>query len=279
MPVTAPADRRFLRAQVRPPRKRRTWRRVVFLALRLAVVVGVLVYVGYRLGRVVYGSGALQVSHIVIRGSERVSTAEVLTRLGGLRGKNILLADLDACRHRLLESPWVSDAVLRRRLPSTVEVVIAERHPMGIARLQGGLYLIDDRGTVIDPYGPKYAEIDLPIVDGLDGSGSGKLASIDEPRAALAAQAIAAIGTRPDLLRRVSQVDVKDPRNAVVLLEDDTVLLRLGDRDFVERLQSYLDLAPRLREYVPTIDYVDLRFGDHVYVGGAGRQTAMISAK
>ena len=65
---------------------------------------------------------------------------------------------------------------------------------------------------------------------------------------------------------------MKDPRDAVVILEDDTALLRLGDRDFVERLQSYLDLAPTLREYVPAIDYVDLRFGDKVYVGGAGQQ-------
>ena len=121
----------------------------------------------------------------------------MLTRLDGLRGKNILLADLEACRHRLLESPWVRDAILRRRLPSTVEVLIAERHPMGIARLHGGLYLVDDRGMVIDPYGPKYAEIDLPIVDGLDGSGTGPLTAIDEQRVALAAQAIAAIAGGP----------------------------------------------------------------------------------
>jgi cell division protein FtsQ len=279
MPVTAPADKRFLRVQGRPPRKRRTWRRVVVLALRLVVVVGVLVFVGYRLGRVVSGSSTLQVSHIVIRGSDRVSNNEVLARLGGLRGKNILLVDLEACRHRLLESPWVRDAILRRRLPSTVEVLIAERHAMGIARLVGGLYLIDDRGAVIAPYGPKYAEIDLPIIDGLSGSGAGKPASIDERRVALAGEAIAAIGTRPDLLRRVSQVDVKDPCNVVVILEDDTALLRLGDRDFLERLQSYLDLAPTLHESVPVIDYVDLRFGDHVYVGGAGQQVAVTGAK
>ena len=43
-------------------------------------------------------------------------------------------------------------------------------------------------------------------------------------------------------------------------------LLRVGDSNFVERVQSYLDLAPALRERVPQIDYVDLRFDERVYV-------------
>jgi hypothetical protein len=31
-------------------------------------------------------------------------------------------------------------------------------------------------------------------------------------------------------------------------------------------LQQYLDLAPALRERVAAIDYVDLRFGERMYV-------------
>jgi cell division septal protein FtsQ len=64
----------------------------------------------------------------------------------------------------------------------------------------------------------------------------------------------------------VSQIDVTDIRDAAVVLKGDTALVRLGDDRFAERLQSYLDLAPRLRERVPEIDYVDLRFDERVYV-------------
>jgi cell division septal protein FtsQ len=52
----------------------------------------------------------------------------------------------------------------------------------------------------------------------------------------------------------------------VLLLDGDTALLHLGDDEFLERLQSYVDLAPALRERVPDIDYVDLRFDSRVYV-------------
>ena len=37
-------------------------------------------------------------------------------------------------------------------------------------------------------------------------------------------------------------------------------------RSFVDRLQSYVDLAATLRERVALLDYVDLRFDERIYV-------------
>ena len=45
-----------------------------------------------------------------------------------------------------------------------------------------------------------------------------------------------------------------------------TALVRVGDDQFVERLRSYLDLAPALRERLSQIDYVDVRYGERIYV-------------
>ena len=102
-------------------------------------------------------------------------------------------------------------------------------------------------------------------------SGSRKDGSlIDEGRAALAMNLIAALQQRPDLAKRVSQIDVNDLHDAVLILKDDTALVRLGEERFAERLQSYLDLMPALRERVPDIDYVDLRFDERVYVRPQG---------
>ena len=46
----------------------------------------------------------------------------------------------------------------------------------------------------------------------------------------------------------------------------DPAVLYVGDDRFLPRLQSYLELAAALRERVPEIDYVDLRFDDRIYV-------------
>ena len=83
---------------------------------------------------------------------------------------------------------------------------------------------------------------------------------------ALAARLLAELAGRPDVLDAVSQIDVADPGNAVVLLDDDVVLLHLGAERFLPRLRLYAELAPRLREEVADIDAVDLRFDPRVYV-------------
>jgi cell division septal protein FtsQ len=106
----------------------------------------------------------------------------------------------------------------------------------------------------------------LPIIDGLVRSPASGQPSIDEARAELAARLIESLAARKDIARKVSQIDVRDAHDAVVMLQDDAALLHLGDDKFLERLQSYVDLAPALREQVSEIDYVDLRFGERVYV-------------
>jgi cell division protein FtsQ len=208
----------------------------------------------------------LQVERIVVRGNERLSRGEVLAVLNGLRGESLVWTDLDRWRRRLLASPWVRDAALRRSLPSTVEVVVSERQPIGIGRINGDMYLVDERGVIIDQYGPQYADLDLPIVDGLSASPGDSGSMTDEPRAELAARVIAALRMNPQVARRLSQVDVADVHNAAVILTGDRAILQLGEDQFLARLQAYLDLAPTLRERVSDIDYVDLRFDDRIYV-------------
>ena len=269
MPVTAPADKRFRRAHLKPARKRSLWGSWRWRLAGLAVLLVLLVAGGRWLATQVIELDMLQAQRIVVRGNHRLSNGEVLALLDGLRGESLLIADLDAWRDRLMSSPWVKEASLRRVLPSTVEVAIEERTPLGIARIASELYLVDDQGTVIDEYGPAYADLDLPIIDGLS-SGSSPSPAADASRAALARRVLNALRLK-SVAARISQLDVTDARNAVVLLDGDTTLIRLGDGQFFERLQSYLELAPALRERVPDMDYVDLRFNQRVYVRPATR--------
>lgn len=261
--VTVPADKRFMRAHAHPSRRHARLRRVARM-VRLAAIIGLgVVAVGW-VAEIVMTAPVLRIERISVRGNQRLSRGEVLALVSDLRGQNIVRADLEAARRRLMGSPWVADAMLRKRLPAAIEVRITERRPMGIARLDGHLFLVDDRGRMFDEYGPEYAEFDLPIIDGLMPAGN---TQIDAKRADLAARVVAALAARPDVVHRVSQIDVSDARDAVVILNDDTTLLRLGEGRFLERLESYIDLAPRLRESAPVMDYADLRYGKRIFVG------------
>jgi len=264
--VRAPADRRFRRAQVKPA-GRRGWRGLISWAIVRLVLVVAVVTVGLFKGiEAALGSPQLRVQHIAVKGADKLSAGEIDVLVEGLRGDHILTADLEAYRARLLQSPWVGSASLRRVLPATIEIVLAERTPMGLARVGGRLFLIDATGVVIEEHGAQHAQYDLPIVDGLQGGARESGFLIDPARAMLAARVIDATAADARLGPRVSQIDVSDAHNAVVLLDGDPALLHVGERLFAERLRSYLTLAPTLRERLDEIDYVDLRFDERIYV-------------
>lgn len=259
-------DKRFKRAHVKPSRKRSSASKHSWFALRLLIFVVVLGYGAYRGVTRIAAAPSLQIGHMVVRGHDRLSTGEVLALVDGLRGRNILAVSLDDWQQKLLSSPWVEGATIRRVLPSTVEITVYERRPMGIGRIGMSMYLIDSKGVIVDEYGPAYADIDLPIIDGLAASPQDGGSIVDIMRAEFAGRVIGALSTRPEIAKKVSQLDVSDLHDAVAILDGDAVLLRLGESDFVARLQQYLDLAPALRERVQGIDYVDLRFDERLYV-------------
>jgi len=274
--IHAPTDRRFRRPDVRPERRRlvrATWRvaRWVGPALIGAAL-------ALWIGRVLVSSEWLRIQHVVVRGNAQLSTAQVEQLVAGLRAENILGVGLDAYQRRLLNSSWIERATLSRVLPTTIDIDIVERTPMAIARIGRQLHLVDVAGVIIDEYAAEHRDFDLPIVDGLVDSAASRGPLVAD-RVRLTGQLLAAFEGRPDLGRRLSQVDVSNERDAIVMLDDDPTWLHLGTERFVERLTLYLDLAPTLRERFEDIDAVDLRFDERVFVRGQGQAQGQLAAR
>jgi cell division septal protein FtsQ len=230
--VPAPADKRFRRSSHRPGR-RRGWQ---FWAVRAGLFAG---------------------------------AVAITTTLLWVLGNGVMYAgvfDLEEYRGRLLDSRWIENATLWRVFPSSIHVEVVERAPLAIGRLNGRFYLVD-RAGVIDEAGPKYAELDLPVVDGLFPEGDGAMP--DPARVDLLSRFLADIETTAGLRHRVSQIDVSDARNAVVLIDNEPARLQLGMSDFGARLLRYFEAYEAAQRRVAVADYYDLRFGDRIYVGPA----------
>jgi hypothetical protein len=212
----------------------------------------------------------LSVRTIVVTGNERISSGEVHALLEGLVGASMLTVDLQASRTKLLTSPWLADVSIRRVFPDSVAVSVSERRPAALGRVDGVLHLVDPRGETIEEYGPGSAGLDLPIVDGLAVGRPGRFTT-NRAGADLLARFLADLGRRPDLAALVTQIDVTNPADLVLLLKGDPALLHMGTTGFVDRLQVYLETASRLRESAPDLDSVDLRYvrdeeGNRVFV-------------
>jgi cell division protein FtsQ len=269
MSVTAPSDPRFRRSQIPAARRRHLrappWWRVVKIAGLVGLVAGAVSWAAAAAVDLPW----LRVQHVRVHGNDRVHAGEIAALLEGMTGQSLLAVDLDRWRSRLFASAWVADATLRRRLPGTIDVELRERVPMGIARAGADLFLVDAAGTVIDEYGPRYADCDLPIIDGIIVTPVSVPPAIDRPRGQLVSRLMSELRTRPELARRVSQIDAVNVHDVHVILDGDPAMVRLGETRFVERLESYVSLQATLREQVPDLDYVDVRFGERVYVGVA----------
>ena len=266
MGVRVPADKRFHRSHIKPSRRRTIWQQ----GCRLGRTVVILALVGYALHRatdLVLNASMLAIDKIEVEGLSRFSEGEFNALVNLLHGQNILTIDLNIWRNRLTASPWVKDVEFRRLMPSTIQIAVSEKMPVSFGRVGERLYLIDEDGVVIDEHGPQYGDFDLPIVDNLFVHLDHGQPVIDSARKKMHSRFIGALERRPELLRRVSQIDVADPDDVVVLLDGDGVHLHLGNVRFAERIHQYLEMAGVLREHVPEIAYVDLRYGNRVYVG------------
>jgi cell division protein FtsQ len=278
MAVKAPADKRFKRGRVKTPRKAaRRWTAVLRPLVKWTLVLAILAYTTVRAMALVTESPALRISHLAVQGHRRLSAAEVRSRVRMLEGANIVRADLEAARRRLLGSPWIAEATLRRQLPATIEIAIEERQPVALARFgRGGLQLIAEDGIVLGPLGAPKAGFDLPIADGLTavagralsgpGAGVGIPARVDPERAGLVGRLVDSLREEEGLLALISEVDVTDVEDAVVLLGDDPARVHLGHEDFARRVRAYRDLAPTLRQHVEAIDSADVRYDGRIFV-------------
>jgi cell division protein FtsQ len=278
MAVKAPADKRFKRGRVKTPRKAaRRWTAVLRPLVKWTLVLAILAYTTVRAMALVTESPALRISHLAVQGHRRLSAAEVRSRVRMLEGANIVRADLEAARRRLLGSPWIAEATLRRQLPATIEIAIEERQPVALARFgRGGLQLIAEDGIVLGPVGAPKAAFDLPIADGLTpvagraqsgpGAGVGIPARVDPERSGLVGRLVDSLREEEGLLALISEVDVTDVEDAVVLLGDDPARVHLGHEDFARRVRAYRDLAPTLRQHVEAIDSADVRYDGRIFV-------------
>jgi hypothetical protein len=138
---------------------------------------------------------------------------------------------------------------------------------------------------VLGPAGAAQTVYDLPIADGLTpvpgrslsgpGVGVGVPARVDPERAGLVGRLVESLRQDEGLLKLVSEVDVTDVEDAVVLLGDDPARVHLGDEDFARRVRAYRDLAPTVLQHVAAIDSADVRYDGRVFVRPArGRPLA-----
>jgi cell division septal protein FtsQ len=119
-----------------------------------------------------------RVRRVEIEGSRYLAPAQIIAALG-LHDRSSVFDDLPAAGAGLRALPGVHSAIVRRRLPGTLEIVIEEAVPVALAPRGAALSLLDSGGRVL-PFDPAANAPDLPIAASVDRTIGQVLAAIRE---------------------------------------------------------------------------------------------------
>lgn len=201
---------------------------------------------------VLAGLEFFRIRRVEIAGTQYLAPADIIAALG-LDDRASVFDDLVAAGKELRALPGVRSAVVRRRLPGTLEIVVEEAVPVALAPRGASLRMLDSSGGVL-PFDPAVSAPDLPIAASVDGSVARVLASVRASDPALFG--------RVETARRV--------RDDVILEVDGGRLIRLGPAVTAEDIRAVSAVAEDLSRQGRSYSELDGRFDGQVIVRSAG---------
>lgn len=224
----------------------------------LFALAGSLIYLGSKAYIYLTTCEILNVRQIKIKTTRPQLQPELLMALGQQNLGNILKLDLKILEKKVLTHRWVKSARLRKRLPSTLEIVVEERQPLIILRTSSGDYLMDEEGVVLEKLAPE-TNLSLPYV-----FVPGEVARLTSDELNLVKECLQAIS--PEVQSKTRLFLVPSPANLIIEFSDQPPRLILGKDHFQEKLAVYREHQAWLEANFGPLDYVDLRFyEDRIY--------------
>jgi cell division protein FtsQ len=197
-------------------------------------------------------------------GLSQVTRADVLPIFGADIGKNIFFIHLNDRRKELEQIPWIKSATVMRVLPDRIRVSVAERTPIAFVREGQQIELVDGDGVLLtmSPEGMTQHHYSFPVVTGIDPRDA---AASRKTRMAVYQRLVSELdSTGQNISRQISEIDLTDPEDARVTMQDDPTLLHFGDEQFLARYQRYKAHIGEWRQQYPQLDAMDLRYDSQV---------------
>jgi cell division protein FtsQ len=253
------------------------WRLWLNVAL-IGVMLIVLLYAGGEIRRFVRSDPRFTLAGpddrgagLTMEGVVHASRLRVLSTFAPDFGRSVFQAPIDERRRRLLAIDWVEDASIARIWPNRMAVRIKERKPVAFVNLPspGGtgsrVLLIDAEGVLLEP--PPQSHFAFPVLSGIT----------EEHNEAERRQRVQAmlhlIDDLGPLGKDISEVNAATPENlAIVTQVEGTALeLALGNHNFSQRLQNFLEHYPEIRRHSGNARAFDLRLDDRITAGTEGQ--------
>jgi cell division protein FtsQ len=183
---------------------------------------------------------------------QRVTALQIEEAISDEMTDGFVSADLAVIQRRIVELPWIDQAMVARRWPSRIRISVTEQVPAAIWGERG---LLNVRGELFVS-NARHIPAELPRLSG-PGNRSAEVAT----RYLEVRDRLIPVGLD---LRSVHL----DPRGAWQMTLLNGVNVRLGRRDIDERTDLFLDIvADIITGRAAEIEYVDMRYSNGFTIG------------
>jgi cell division septal protein FtsQ len=167
-----------------------------------------------------------RIRRVEIAGLQYLPAAKVIAALE-LGYDASVFDNLSAAGAQVRALPGVASAVVRPRLPGTLEIILVEAVPVALAPRSGGMALLDATGKVL-PFDPAASAPDLPVAASADARVARVLANVQEHDPVLFARVRTAWRVGDDVLLDVDgrrfwfgpEVTAEDIRAVMAVAQD-----------------------------------------------------------
>lgn len=229
--------------------KRRSPRRILkgflFIVICTAIV-GILVY-----------SPIFVLRHVQVDGAVYLKKEELVRISGIYMGEPLFQLETDQVTKRLLQDLRIEEALVRRQLPSTLEITIKERMPVAIVACEYGYLDIDRQGKVIDSY-RTLKNMPIPMITGVQVR---DLYIGDDVEDEMVKKILSFLQQLDDAsLNQLSEIAITGP-DYLVAYTTNSVQIRLGK---LERMEEKARLTQDFLKDLATnpyqVEYVDFNY-------------------
>ena len=222
----------------------------VFVALPLVLVVAVISIASSA------AKSVFRVRDVVITGNEHLTDDELKSMAGLGRDENLIKVSSRRISSKMMESPWIRSAAVRKEFPDRILIRIKEAEPFALLDMKGKLFIVDDRGTMLE----ELRDIAVPFLPVISSN------PYREKEAFLEAITLAKAIKDTGLLYRKDHIEIISHKLQEMSVNIDGIVVKVGAGEYGDKLARLAEIEEEIKNRNIAVDYIDLRFANRVLV-------------
>ena len=211
----------------------------LFFIFCILACLGLVTVIGYR---TVTASSFFDFQAVAVRGVSRAPRAKIeqVVKVNAVK-TGVWYADTDRIKKEVEKFRYVKSASVSRVLPNKIRVVVNERTPKAVVRIEGNDYWVDKDALILSRVSSKERRPKFTMF-GWDESESPDALELNKKRVELFAS-LKKEWEKFDLASRVRAIDLSDLREPRAIVSDsgENVTIFLGRKDFGKSLKEGIE--------------------------------------